>query len=104
MVKVVLVAVNPAPVALMLYVVPALPTIWQPVKVAAPAAAVTGLGVQVRVAPAPGWVAMVRVIGFVAEVTVLPTESSMVTTGWAGAAQAAPLVPPPGWGVNASLV
>jgi len=74
--------------------------ILQPANAATPLAAVTGLAVQVSVAPVPGWVAMARVTGLELPVTGLPAESSTVTFGWV--AQADPLAPPPGWVVNAS--
>jgi hypothetical protein len=52
----------------------------QPAKVATPEEAALGFVVQVRVAPAG--VVMLRVTEAVLEVTVLPTASWTVTTGW----------------------
>ena len=79
---------------------PALPTIWQPAKVATPPAGVWGLALQVRVAPLPGWLAMPKVTGLVAVVTTLPPLSSTLTAGWV--VQVAPLAPPLGWVLKAS--
>src|SRR5450755_2160263 len=76
--------------------------IWHPAKEATPEIAASGLVVHDNVAPAPGWVAMARVIGALELVTVLPPLSSTVTTGWV--VQATPLAPPLGWVVTASWV
>jgi hypothetical protein len=64
----------------------------QPVNVATPATAVFGFAAQTKVAP-PG-VVMVSVTALVFVVTVLPTASSTVTTGWV--ANAAPPAAPTG--------
>src|SRR5450631_125755 len=72
----------------------------QPANVATPEAAVTGLVVQVRVAPAA--VVMVKVTGAELVVTVLAPASWTVTTGWV--AKAVVLTAPDGLVVNASLV
>src|ERR1700733_6640683 len=79
---------------------PVRPVIWQPAKGGTPPAAVWGLALQARVAPLPGWLAMAKVTGLVAEVTTLPPLSSTLTAGWVP--QVAPLAPPPGWELKAN--
>jgi hypothetical protein len=74
----------------------------QPAKDATPFDGVTGLAVQLSVAPLPGWDAMARVTALVFPVTTLPLASSTETAGWAD--QAVPLAPPPGCVVTASCV
>jgi hypothetical protein len=56
------------------------------------------LAVHAKLAPNPGWLAIVKVIEAEELVTVLPDASSTVTTGWV--AQVVPLLLPPGWVVN----
>ena len=64
---------------------PVLPVILQPAKVATPLVAPSELPpVQARVPPAPGWVAMARVMELVAVVTVLPPTSSTRHDGLGG--------------------
>ena len=94
---------SPLAAALRVYVVPAVPTIWHPAKVATPLTAVTGFVVQLNVAPDPGWLPIDRVIEaleFVPVVMTLPKVSSTLTVGWV--VQAAPFVPPPGCVVKTS--
>src|SRR5437870_13016127 len=80
-----------------------MPTIWQPLKLARPLDAVLlRPPVQDSVAPLPGWVLMDSVTVLESVLTTVPEASSTATTGcWL---QAAPLAPPPGWVVNATLV
>ena len=68
----------------------------QPAKVATPATAAAGFAAQVRVAPA-GEV-IVRVMGSLLVVTVLPPASRTVTTGWVP--KAIPPVEPEGFVVK----
>ena len=56
--------------------------ILQPAKEATPPLAPSGLVVQARVAPLPGWVVMARVIEALEVLTVLPPASWTVTAGW----------------------
>src|SRR5580692_1368614 len=77
----------------------------QPAKVATPLVAASGLVVHDKVAPLPGWVLMAKVIEafeLVPEVTVLPPESSTVTTGWVP--KTAPLAESDGLVVTTILV
>ena len=78
-----------------------MPTILQLAKLATPALADTVLLAQLRVAPVPGWAAMPTVTCAFDVVTVLPLESSMVTTGWL--AKATPSTPPLGALPNSTL-
>jgi hypothetical protein len=71
--------VNPVAPADNVYPVPIL-SIRHPVNVATPATALTVLAVQVS-NPPPGLVPIVKVTEFVAEVTVFPPASRIVTTG-----------------------
>src|SRR5580692_4109162 len=74
----------------------------QPAKVATPLVAASGLVVHDKVAPLPGWVLMAKAFELVPEVTVLPPESSTVTTGWVP--KTAPLAESDGLVVTTILV
>src|SRR6476661_1519700 len=73
----------------------------QPVKVATPATAGSGVAF-VHVSSAPAGVVIVRVTPLASELTVLPAVSWILTTGWV--ANATPPVEALGEVVNASLV